>query len=142
MKNLLKVLAVAGVFFAISTNANAQSGTLIFKEGNGGTQNTVATITDASGQFYNLKDKTPSNIGANDEAKSLILQNVRVGAAISVYDAPAGDASDDYCIITVKSLVSSITVSSFETSYEDANVKVDFHHHNGLDGKVSAIRVN
>lgn len=142
MKNLLRALTVAGVFFAISTNANAQSGTLTFKEGLSGTQNTVATITDAPGQNFNLKEKTPYNIGANDEAKSLILQNVRVGATISVFDSPTGSLGDDYCIITVKSLVSSITVSSFETSYEDANIKVDYRRDNGLNGKVSAIRVD
>lgn len=143
MKNLLKTLVVA-ILFAITTQAHAQSGTLTFKEGNNGSQNTVATITDAPNQFYDLKNEEPYDIGANDEARSLILTNVRVGAIISVYNAPAGDASDCYAVITVKTSAAQIIVGSFGSSYEDGSVKVVFFPHGShkLDGYVSAIRVN
>ncbi|MDQ1096708.1 MULTISPECIES: hypothetical protein [Chryseobacterium] len=141
MKTIFKAVAIGSLLLGMST-VKAQSGTLIFKEGNGGSQNTVAQITDAPGQWYNLKAKTPAYIGSNDETRSVILQNVRAGAVLSVYDAPAGDASDDYCVITVKQFTPYKVIPSYETSFEDSEVKVQFFRKNGLDGKVSFIRVN
>jgi hypothetical protein len=142
MRNFFKTIMVVAVV-AIASKASAQSGQLVFREGNNGTQNIVVNITDAPGQAYNLQAKTPVNVGDNDEARSLVLTNVRVGAVISVYDSPAGDASDDYCVITVKSTpAGSFIIPSFEVSFEDQRVKVVNHHKNGLDGKISFIRVN
>jgi hypothetical protein len=141
MKIILKSLAVSALLLTL-TSLRAQSGTLIFKEGNGGSQNTVAQITDAPGQWYNLKKKTPANIGANDETRSLILQNVRAGAVVSVYDSSSGDASDDYCVITAKQFIPYRIISTYESSFEDSEVRVQYFSKNGLDGKVSFIRVN
>lgn len=139
MKALLRTLMVAALF-SFAAKANAQSGTLIFREGNNGSQNIVANITDAPGQAYNLKDR--NSIGKNDEARSVVMENVRVGAVLTVYDSPNGDASDDYCVITVKQLVSHKVIGSFETSFEDNEVKVQKFKNGNLDGNVSFIRVN
>ena len=139
MKTLFKTLLVAALF-SFAAKANAQSGTLVFREGNNGSQNVVANITDAPGQAYNLKDR--NSIGQNDEARSLVMQNVRVGAVVTVYDSPKGDASDDYCVITVKQVVPYKVIGSFETSFEDNEVKVEKFRGGNLDGKVSFIRVN
>jgi hypothetical protein len=142
MRNFYKTILVAAVL-AIASNANAQSGTIVFREGNNGTQNVVANITDAPDQAFDLVKQTPEYIGENDEARSIVFTNVRVGAIISVYDSHAGDASDDYCVITIKSTPSyTFNIPSFEASFEDQRVKVEYHKHNGLDGKVSFIRVN
>jgi hypothetical protein len=143
MKSFFKI-CIALFVLTISSKVHAQSGTLIFKEGNNGSQNTVATITDAPNQFYDLKNEDPYDIGANDEARSLVLNNVRVGAIISVYNAPSGDASDCYAVITVKTLLPTIVIDTFQTPRDDANVRVQWFPHgsHNLDGYVSAIRVN
>jgi len=139
MKAIFKSLVVLGLF-SFATKAQAQSGTLVFREGNNGSQNIVVNITDAPGQAYNLKaDNSP---GPNDEARSLVMSNVRVGAIVTVYDSPNGDASDDYCVITVKQLVGSKVIGSFMNTYEDADVRVQKFGGGNLDGKVSFIRVN
>lgn len=129
--------------FMFASNVSAQSGQLIFKEGQNGDQNTVVHITDAPGQWYNLKDKTPVNVGANDEIRSVILQNVRAGATITVYDRPNGTPGDDWCVIEVKQFVPYLIIPGFETSWENEYVRcTTYNDDNDLDGKVSFIRVN
>jgi hypothetical protein len=141
MKNLLKLLPVVMLLILGVSNAKAQSGRLFFKEGQHGDQNIVVDITDAPGQFYSLTAEHP--IGQNDEARSLVLVNVRPGAVITVYNDSNGSAGKDYCVIEVKNLVTEMIIPGFETSWEDNNVRcTTYNDHNDLDGQVSAIRVN
>ena len=99
----------------------------------------LATMLDVRGQCYNLKD---SKVMKNDEAASLVLQNVRKGAKITIYDNPDGKTNDDWAVIEVLKTASSYTVNSFERSYEDAHVRVTFHRKNGLKGKVSRVVID
>ena len=55
---------------------------------------------------------------------------------------PKGKLDDDWCQIEVIGKQDEYTVDSFEHSYADSVVKVTFHRNNGLDGKVSMIRVD
>lgn len=109
-------------------------GEIILYEGNNATQNIVATYNDVDG--YDGKVKP------NDEARSLKLSNVKVGCEIKVYDNGNGSTNDDYCIIHVKKKVQEKIIGTFEQSFEDDVVQVNFHKNNGLDGKVSYIRIN
>lgn len=110
------------------------SGIIAFYEGNNATQNIVQTVEDAPGQdFKPVK---------NDEIRSAKLYNVRPGCEIRVYDDPNGSTSDDWCIINVKRVSPEYIVGSFERTYEDEYVRVSFIRNNGLDGKVSRIRIN
>lgn len=141
----MKTLMYAGLTMVISffsLGAMAQAGQLKFYEGTSGTQDVVVLITDAPGQYFDLKEELPYDVGANDEASSLELINVRAGATISVYDSSDGTPSDDYTVIYVKQFFPSYIVFHFEGSWEDEWVKVTHFHKNGLNGKVSAIRVN
>lgn len=116
-------------------------GQFAFFEGNGGTQDKLGNdVSDAPGQSYNLKQPNPTDI-PNDEARSVVLYNVRAGAVLSVYDNPNGDTDDDWCEIVVKRQVQQETVDSFEITYENENLRVTYHRKNGLDGKVSHISV-
>lgn len=110
--------------------SNYGRGTIIFYEGNWGTQDIVQTVDDGSKNFKPNK---------NDEIRSLEIQVVKVGCKIIVYDNPSGKTNDDWCVITVKKMTSSYIIGSFENTYEDDIVKVEFHKKNGLDGKVSRI---
>lgn len=109
-------------------------GDIVLYEGNGGSQNIVQRFPDTPGQN--------SRVTPNDEARSAKLLNVRVGAVITVYDSPDGSTNDDFCVIRVKKSSPEYTVATFERSYDDEYVSVSFARNNGLDGKVSRIRVN
>lgn len=107
-------------------------GNITLYEGNNATQNIVNSYSDSnfSGQ-----------VKPNDEARSVKLTNVRAGCRITVYDSKSASNNDDRCIIEVKKQVHEIVVGTFEHSYETDDVKVSFIRNNGLDGKVSYIKI-
>jgi hypothetical protein len=109
-------------------------GIIAFYEGNNATQNIVQTIEDYPGQ-----DFKPTQ---NDTIRSAKLFGVRPGCEIRVYDSPDGTMNDDFSIVNVKRQVPEYVVDTFERSYEDEYVRVTFIRNNGLDGKISRIRVN
>jgi hypothetical protein len=108
-------------------------GQIVFYEGNGGSQDIVQSVDDSPGQDFKPR--------ANDEARSVKLLDVRPGCVISVFDSPDGKTNDDFCIIQVKRGAPEYTVATFERSYEDEYVLVSYARKNGLDGKVSRIRI-
>lgn len=105
---------------------------LIFYEGNNATQDKVCSIP-AETDTWHFKNHS----GWNDEARSLVLQDVPSGTVIRIADDPNGATDDDYTDIYVKTQGHSVIIPSFEQSYEDDYVKVKYHSDNGLDGKVS-----
>ena len=107
-------------------------GNITLYEGNGASQNIVNSYSDSpwSGE-----------VKPNDEARSLKLNNVRAGCKIIVYDRKDAGTSDDYCIIEVKKEGHEIIVPTFEQSMDNDNVRVTFVRNNGLDGKVSYIKI-
>ena len=56
-------------------------------------------------------------------------------------DDPDGDIGDDWTEIKVKMLFTSKVIGTFEHSYANDYVEVTYHTHNGLDGKVSRIKI-
>lgn len=109
-------------------------GIIVFYEGNNGTQNIVQTVEDTPGQnFRPVK---------NDEIRSMKLYGVRQGCQITVYDSPDGATNDDFSIVNVKRISPEYTVDTFERSYEDETVVVSFIRNNGLDGKISRIKID
>jgi hypothetical protein len=109
-------------------------GQIVFYEGNGGSQDIVQTIDDAAGQDFQPRQ--------NDEARSVKLLDVRPGCVLSVFDSRSGSTTDDFCVIQVKRRSPEYTVGTFERSYEDDDVIVSYARKDGLDGKVSRIRVS
>lgn len=67
---------------------------------------------------------------------------VREGAVITVFDDRRGRTRDDFCVMRVKRTSVEYTVGTFERSYDDEYVAVSYAHRNGLDGKVSRIRID
>ncbi len=96
-------------------------------------------LTDgAPGQLIQF---TTNDRFQNDEARSLLFRKLRVGTIIRLYDDPAGNTGDDWVEILVKQEVESYCVISFETSFEDIVISVNFSQIDGLDGEVSFITV-
>ncbi|MBC9909394.1 hypothetical protein [Chitinophaga varians] len=108
-------------------------GIIVFYEGNNGTENIVQTVEDTPGQdFKPVK---------NDEIRSMKLYGVRQGCEITVYDSPDAATNDDFTIVNVKKISPEYTVGTFEKSYDDDTVTVSFINNNGLDGKISRIKI-
>lgn len=112
-------------------------GSIMFYEGNNCTQDLLGTF-NVQYTRVNLKQHKMDN----DEARSMCLKNVIPGTVIRVFDSPDGSWNDDVCTITVKKYVGDYDINTFEKSFEDEFVKVEFHKKNGLDGKVSRIEIN
>ncbi len=119
------------------------AGEFTFYDGNGAGKKMLGSLSDSPGQKYNLKKKKPPF--TNDEARSVVLHNVRAGAVLTVYDSPDGKKQDDWTRIEVKKQVLSYEIKSFDGQpMEDDVVKVNPHpdNNNGLDGKVSRIEID
>jgi phosphatidylserine/phosphatidylglycerophosphate/cardiolipin synthase-like enzyme len=108
-------------------------------EGNSATQNLVCSnpLSTNLATTFNFQSDPYCN---NDEARSLVLYDWPADKALFFYDDPSGSRSDDYTVIIPKHALNRTVVSSFESSYETADVKVCATHFNGIDGKVSRMR--
>lgn len=112
-------------------------GVVTLHEGNNASQNKVCDLRLRNGEtrFRGHGDCD------NDEARSMTLALARAGTVVSVFDSPDCRTNDDFTVIRVKRDLFRKVIRSFETSTEDADVEVDHHHDNGLDGKVSCLRI-
>jgi hypothetical protein len=108
------------------------------REGNGCSQNNCGGAPYVAGTDINFRN---SSSWENDEARSFTLSWLPAGARIMVYDDPDGRTNDDWTEIYVKQTVQSYCVPTFENSYSDAIVDVTYHPNNGLDGKVSHLKM-
>lgn len=117
------------------------TGNIVFYEGEAATQTQICSLPDSAGQVYNLTSRgTPCT---NDEARSVVLNNITEGRKIYVSDRSDGSCNRDDCNhIVVKKYRQSIIVRSFEENYEDEFVSVTYTRDNGLNGKVSHIRID
>jgi hypothetical protein len=114
------------------------AGVVSFYEGNDGSQNKVCDVSTTFRGRKNFKNDAQCD---NDEARSLVLTNVRAGFVIRVFDSPSCATDDDWTEIRVRQDIARHVVGTFERSQNDAAVQVTFHRDNGLVGKVSCIAV-
>ncbi|KAF5428089.1 Ricin-type beta-trefoil lectin domain-containing protein [Candidatus Methanophagaceae archaeon] len=117
------------------------TGKIWFYEGNHATQDLVCTVSTTSDKTCQLTGGGDDCDCDNDEARSAELRWVKPGTIIKVYDDPDGDIGDDWTEIKVKMLFTSKVIGTFEHSYANDYVEVTYHTHNGLDGKVSRIKI-
>lgn len=96
--------------------------------------------TDEPVQDVKLKDRE----WPNDKFRSMSINNVLPGTRIRVYDSPSASTGDDYSIITVNENYNGnyYCVDSFERSFNDSSVRQAFREKNGLDDKVSRIKID
>lgn len=113
------------------------TGVATFHEGNNGSQNKVCDL-NLSAQTVRFKSSAACD---NDEARSITLTMAKAARTIEIYDSPDCQKSDDWTQIVVKRPLLRRTIGSFQHSLEDADVSVAYHRKNGLDGKVSCVRI-
>jgi phosphatidylserine/phosphatidylglycerophosphate/cardiolipin synthase-like enzyme len=77
----------------------------------------------------------------NDAARSMVLYDFPPDKVIFVYDESGGSRSDDWTLIVPKRTITQATIGSFQGSFENTDVRVCAYPDNGLDGKVSRIRI-
>ena len=99
------------------------------------------TATDAPSQLLYVKKRWG---WSNDEIRSLVLSNVKDGTKIYLYDNDCGDTDDDYTIVTANRDIGFnelIKIGDLETSWSGGTLTVQHFHNNGLNGKVSLIKI-
>ncbi len=104
---------------------------ILFYEGNGCDQDIIASY----------KKSMDGKIGENDEARSMKLNDVPAGTTIALYDNPDGKENDDFAVLRVKRRTFNTCISTFESSAYNDIYEMVFNERNGLDGKVSYIRI-
>jgi hypothetical protein len=129
--------------------AALSQGGLYFYEGNGADRDRDTTCVlpggqhrDGNGVEYNFE--LPAKGCERDEIRSMELEGISAGTRIEFYDSPNADRQDDFTIIDVKQSVpmgTRVSVDSLEGSSENFWYRKLAVHNNGLDGKVSRIKV-
>lgn len=119
--------------------ASAPAGAVAdFYEGNNGSQNLVCSNRVTGARTIVLTSDAYCN---NDETRSMVLTNFPSDKVIFVYDESGGSRGDDWAIIVPKRPITQTVIGSFEGSFENADVRVCTFYNNGLDGKVSRVRI-
>lgn len=118
---------------------------IILYEGNDGRENIVCTINidyvNRNNDEINFKK---DSIGCdNDETRSMKITKALNGTKITLWDNPDGKTNDDWVEIEIIANINrSITIGSYERNVNDNPLyKVTYHRDNGLDGKVSRIKI-
>ena len=107
--------------------------------GNDCKDSSIGLTDGAPGQLIQF---TTNNRFQDDVARSLLFRKLRVGTIIRLYDDPAGNTGDDWVEILVKQEVEGYCAISCENSFEDMVISVTFSEVDGLDGKVTLMRVD
>ncbi|MGJ7514521.1 fibronectin type III domain-containing protein [Pseudomonas baetica] len=121
-------------------NALTYGGVYFYEKNNADTSGDTTCVLPA-GQDWNLT--LPSNGCENDEARSLRLRGIPKGTRITVYDSKTGN-EDDFAIIDVTKdtdLIEGIVVGSFEQTSITPYYNIRSFRNNGIDGKVSRIKI-
>ena len=141
----LVLVAIAGPSLAASK--------AVFYEGNGCDQDRLGQIyvgdCDDKKQCVELGEAKSYNLTngkwsiPNDEARSVKLNDLPEGTIIKVFDDPNRSKKDDWTEITVRQDLSlqTVCVPSFDKDFRDEWIDVEYHEVNGIQGKVSNIRI-
>jgi hypothetical protein len=146
-KQLLGLGMLAALLAGSFSTAAFAEGTFSFYKQTGGVPTKMCTLSDAGTQRYNLK-KPLNKPCENDEASSVILENVKSGATLRVYDNQWGHKTDGWTEITVKQSHPHYVIHSFQGNYEDEYIKEAYHNDgnwmgvHGLNDQVSRIEIN
>jgi len=132
---------VSHIVVSPKPRANAYPSDVIFYEGNNCKQGVKARFDSHSDNNVNCKK---SDRCVNDEVRSVKLWSYgKSKFKITVYDNPDGKKNDDWTTIEVDTtkFVGKQCLKTFEKDIKMKGVKSNFHKDNGLDGKVSRIKI-
>eukprot|EP01083_Nonionella_stella_P204926 746695_1 len=137
MKTFITLHILAILFLINEIHVDAQ---VILYEGDGASQSIVCTLW-----LYNreINFKSSNNYGCdNDETRSLKIMSAKAGTKITLWDNPDGKTDDDFYVIDVlKDITSPQTVEHYETNMDTYYIRGRYYRDNGLNGKVSRIKI-
>ena len=136
--NLTDQVSTGGRLNAANTLALLRESVILY-EGNNASQDVVCILNTRANQSLNFQNHQECD---NDEARSMVLNAVPAGTTIALFDSPSGNLQDDWVEVIVKRDIHRKEIGTFERSFEDSDVRVNFHRNNGLDGKVSRLEVS
>jgi len=149
----MRRLSIAAIALLFSPSAFAAND-IIFYEGNNCTQDVVFRYDSAFSYDENCTRPGNRCYRENDEARSVrIYRSVRLPLQIAVFDSPTGATNDDYTNIFVSRIAfagSSYCIRTFEQSRGGSLdptaplpwLKMFYKRKNGLDGKVSRVKIH
>lgn len=114
---------------------------IIWFEGSNGTQNVVREDPIDTTQESRIELNLKNHKGDNDEIRSAVLEDVPINTKITVYDNPDGKTNDDWAFVTVKKYKKRIQINDFEQSVDNPDYRLEYHRKNGLNGKISRIKI-
>ena len=101
--------------------------------------NIVCTFNISRSLTMNFKK---SDVCENDEIRSVSLLNMKRGRLVELYDSPSSSTNDDFIIIRSRTNDSRwININNLEQNQYNSRVNATFYRDNGLNGKVSSIKV-
>ncbi len=106
-------------------------------------QGLLGEINDCEANIYNLTNGHPQF--GNDEIRSMRILEAPAGKVIRVFDNSQGSTGDDYAVITVLQDIfggTEITIGTFEESFSNNYVNVEYCCGGNLDGKISRLEFN
>jgi hypothetical protein len=116
-------------------NSDAQ---VVFYEGNNASQNIVCTVPLNKSHHFKMGSGNNSYGCDNDEIRSAIIVQAGTGTVFSVTGHPEGTFSQGRAAVTVKRAINvPVKVGSFNSSFENDDIKVEVGHGGNLDGKIS-----
>lgn len=111
---------------------------IVFHEGNNGSQNIVCSVPFNSAQAFRMGSGNNSYGCDNDEIRSAVIIKAGRGSTFRVNGDPDGDADQGQTRVTVKrNILIPVTINSFNSSYENGDIKVEVAGGGDLDGKIS-----
>ena len=123
------------------------NGGVLFYASNNATGKFICGMTTVVRRWLDLSQFNVKNhLGCkNDIIRSAVLQGIANGTRIEIYDSPLASILDDYAIISINRNIGAnekIIIPSFEVTYNCSEYSIRFFHRNGLDGKLSFIKIN
>jgi len=91
------------------------------------------------GSWWNFESSSTSCI--NDEASSMVIQNVKAHCIIIISDSPNGCKDYDYSTIYFHMDSVNVMISTFEQEVHTESYDMFHRRVNGLDGKVSFFHI-
>jgi len=128
---------------ATAQQAPPEAGLLAFYEGDNASQDVLCRIPFRYGTTVNFQT---DNLGCeNDEARSVRVDFLPPGASFTIHDSPSCSWSDDVSAVTVTdpdAYNARFTVPRFDFTGGTWQYNITYHRDNGIQGKVSCIRMN
>lgn len=118
-------------------------GGFLLYEGLSASQDLVCGVPFSDGLVLNLQSGYDAGC-ENDEAKSMKIWGVKKDTLITLYDDPGRSQNDDYLEVYMLqdcTRAAPCLVATFENTFSTQQVSTRFHRSNGLNGKVSSLKI-